>query len=178
MFIVAVSTWEYLHVLRGARVPLCIVWPAASSSRSDFTTLTNVLINGTWGQSSTPRFLANGRGFEAENSGRQVGLGAGDRVFLRFNQPLGSDAVPLATKADIDRVFSFSPSIGLDYVGLWEVVPLESGGSDYQATITILTPVPMTPEYRSMTRVGGVLSVTVLPAGGLRALDLSGAPSR
>ena len=136
----------------------------------------SVGVGGTWGQSSTPRFLANGRGFEASNTGGQVGLGAGDSIVLRFNQPVGSSFVPIATKGDIDAVFNFSTPLGLNYTGVWETVYLGVGGSDYQARITIVTPTSnaTTAAYRNATRVGGPLSVIVLASAGLKALDQSG----
>jgi hypothetical protein len=83
-----------------------------SSGQSSTFSVSAVPINGSWGQSSTPKFLANGRGFEVANSGGQAGPGARDTIYLRFNQPLGTDTVPIATKADIDAVFAFSTPIG------------------------------------------------------------------
>jgi hypothetical protein len=154
---------------------------ADSSGRSSSLVATGVLVGGTWGQSSTPRFLVNGRGFEASNTGRQVGIGAGDSLILRFNQPVGSDVVPVATKADIDRVFVFSTPIGTNYTGLWETVSLGAGVSDHQVRITIVASWPVNSSteagYRNATRVGGPLSVAILASAGLKALDQSGDPS-
>ena len=95
----------------------------------------NVPVVGTWGQSSTPKFLSNGRGFEASNSGGQVGIGAGDKLYLRFNQPIGSALVPIATKSDIDGVFNFSVAIGKNYTGVWQMLYRGLGLYDYQVRL-------------------------------------------
>ena len=76
--------------------------------------------------------MSNNRGFEVANTGGQVGIGAGDTLFLRFNQPIGSSFVPIATKANIDAVFNFSVPIGLNYTGSWQNVLNPSGLFDYE----------------------------------------------
>jgi hypothetical protein len=83
-----------------------------ATGASSVVTAAEQSVLGTWGLSSTPRFLANGRGFEASNTGGQVSIGTGDSIYLRFNQPVGYHLVSIATKQDIDRVFNFSVPIG------------------------------------------------------------------
>ena len=125
------------------------------------------------GRSTSPAFLTTGLGFEAVNSGGQVGIGAGDTVVLRFNQVVNNATVPVGTKAQVDALLTFSHPIGTDYSGAWSL----DGGSSV-LTLTIRTPTAnaSTSAYRAATRVGGSLRVTVLASARLLVADLSGQP--
>ncbi len=47
-----------------------------------------------------------------------LGFGDGDTISIEFDR--ATDEPRLTTKSDIDRVFTFEPSIGIDYTGFWE----------------------------------------------------------
>ncbi len=65
-------------------------------------TIVNVSASGSWGDASQPQFLSNTPAAIALDYGGQPGLGPGDAVLLRFNQPVAQ--VPVGTKADLDAV--------------------------------------------------------------------------
>jgi hypothetical protein len=62
-------------------------------------------IGGSWGDVSQPRFLAT-FAVVAVDSGGNDGLGAGDTMLLRFNQPVFP--VPVATTAQLLQLLQFS----------------------------------------------------------------------
>jgi hypothetical protein len=64
--------------------------------------ITNASVTGSWGDASQPQFLSNTPAAIALDYGGQPGLGPGDAVLLRFNQPVAQ--VPVGTKADLDAV--------------------------------------------------------------------------
>jgi hypothetical protein len=64
-------------------------------------TIPRLSIAGTWGDASQPQFLS-GLGATALDYGGQPGLGVGDAVLLRFNQPVAQ--VPVGSKAALDAV--------------------------------------------------------------------------
>ncbi len=64
--------------------------------------IANASVTGTWGDASQPQFLSNTPAAIALDYGGQPGLGPGDAVLLRFNQPVAQ--VPVGTKADLDAV--------------------------------------------------------------------------
>jgi hypothetical protein len=77
---------------------------------------TTVLVGGTWGEPSPPRFLR----IVVNDTGRQSGVGVGDRTRIVFDQRVSQ--LPLTTRDDVDRVLQFTPplsSFGLSYVGSW-----------------------------------------------------------
>jgi hypothetical protein len=69
---------------------------------SQNTTVTNVSVSGSWGDASQPHFLSSSPAAIALDYGGAPGLGAGDAVLLRFNQPVAQ--VPVDTKAALDVV--------------------------------------------------------------------------
>ncbi len=62
----------------------------------------NVTVRGTWGDASQPQFLSNSPAAIALDYGAQPGLGPGDAVLLRFNQPVAQ--VPVGSKEALDAV--------------------------------------------------------------------------
>ena len=64
--------------------------------------ITNASVTGSWGDASQPQFLSSTPAVVALDYGGQPGLGPGDAVLLRFNQPVAQ--VPVGTKADLDAV--------------------------------------------------------------------------
>jgi hypothetical protein len=73
-----------------------------ASSTSQNASIANVSVSGTWGDASQPQFLSNTPAAIALDYGGQPGLGPGDAVLLRFNQPVAQ--IPVGTKADLDAV--------------------------------------------------------------------------
>jgi hypothetical protein len=65
-------------------------------------TIANASVSGSWGDASQPQFLSNTPAAIALDYGGQPGLGPGDAVLLRFNQPVAQ--VPVGAKADLDAV--------------------------------------------------------------------------
>jgi hypothetical protein len=77
---------------------------------------TTVTVGGTWGEPSPPRFLR----IVVNDTGRQLGVGVGDRVRIVFDQRVSQ--LPLPSRDDVDRVLQFTPPLsgfGLSYVGSW-----------------------------------------------------------
>jgi hypothetical protein len=64
-------------------------------------TIPRLPVAGTWGDASQPQFLSS-LGAIALDYGGQPGLGVGDAVLLRFNQPVAQ--VPVGSKAALDAV--------------------------------------------------------------------------
>lgn len=54
---------------------------------SQIARVADIIVTGTWGDSSQPRFMAT-MAATALDYGRQPGLGSGDALLLRFNQPV------------------------------------------------------------------------------------------
>ncbi len=65
-------------------------------------TTVNATVSGSWGDASQPQFLSDSPTAVALDYGAQPGLGAGDAVLLRFNQPVVQ--VPVGSKAALDAV--------------------------------------------------------------------------
>ncbi len=68
--------------------------------------IANVSVSGSWGDASQPQFLSTFPAAIALDYGAGPGLGPGDAVLLRFNQPVAW--VPVGTKADLDEVGALS----------------------------------------------------------------------
>ncbi len=64
--------------------------------------IANAAARGSWGDASQPQFLSSSAAVIALDYGGQPGLGPGDAVLLRFNQPVAQ--VSVATKAALDTV--------------------------------------------------------------------------
>ncbi len=130
---------------------------------SPFADIANATVRGTWGDASQPQFLGDSP-VVALDFGGWPGVGVGDALVLRFNQPVAR--VHVATKADLDRCFAFDPPHWADdYAGTW---------LDFKTllvNVTALSPVlTSSASYRGATAVGA-LRVTVLPAGNLTSYD-------
>ncbi len=67
-------------------------------------TAVNATVGGSWGDASQPQFLSTSAAAIALDYGAQAGLGPGDAVLLRFNQPVAP--VPVGSKAALDAVRS------------------------------------------------------------------------
>ena len=130
-----------------------------------------VLVSGDWGVPKVPEFLPVGGPFAgafARDTGGQAGLGRGDTLVLRFDNP--TRQVALNTTSAVDDLLEFSSPIGLQYTAVWE----SSGGFARAAlTITILEP---TLTASNGTAVG-ILRVSVRLSARLTSLDESTAPS-
>ncbi len=129
----------------------------------------NASLTGSWGDASQPHFLAVLPAI-ALDLGAGPGLGPGDAVALRFNQPVAP--VPVASKAHLDGLLAFQPQDWADnYTGTW-----------LDPTTLLVTAVSVAggnmalPLFRAATRVGG-LRVTVLPSGNLTSFDGTSQPS-
>jgi hypothetical protein len=59
-------------------------------------------VRGSWGDATQPQFLSNSAAAIALDYGGQPGLGPGDAVLLRFNQPVAP--IPVGSKAALDEV--------------------------------------------------------------------------
>jgi hypothetical protein len=118
---------------------------------------------GTWGDASQPQFLSNFP-VTALDYGHQPGLGPGDALVLRFNQPVAQ--VPVGSKTQLDALFVFyPPTWAVDYAGTWLdymtlLVNATVVSSEYAANAT----------HRAATAVG-VMHVGVLPGGNLTSYD-------
>jgi hypothetical protein len=76
-------------------------------------TSTDVVI-GSWGDHTAPQITL----IEAQEYGLvAVGVDAGDILIITFDQPTNTPAV--SVKSEVDAVFDFSASIGVDYSGAW-----------------------------------------------------------
>ena len=75
-------------------------------------TAVNATVGGSWGDASQPQFLSNAPAVIALDYGAQPGLGPGDALLLRFNQPVAQ--VPVGSKAALDAV-SRAPSCEHQY---------------------------------------------------------------
>jgi hypothetical protein len=132
-------------------------------------------LSGTWGDASQPMFLVS-QGVTALNLGGQVGLGQGDALLLRFNQPVAQ--VPVGNKTAVDALLVFDPPFwALDYRGAWldyttlvvyagvvsGLVPSGAGSAGNGTS-------PSSGTFAALTSVGA-LTVTVLPTGGLTSFD-------
>jgi hypothetical protein len=138
-------------------------------SISQSTTVNDSTVRGTWGDASQPQFLTTSP-VVALDYGAQHGLGLGDALALRFNQPVAQ--VSVATKADLDNVLAFDPWDWVeDYAGVW---------LDFTTLLVNVTRVTPTAApnatHRAVTAVGR-LRVTVLPTGSLTSFDGTSSPS-
>ena len=126
-------------------------------------TVANGNCSGTWGDASQPLFLASYPAV-ALDYGAQAGLGSGDALVLRFNQPVRQ--VPVGNKTAVDALLAFSPSNwATNYSGSW---------LDYTTLLVTAVTVPSSSAsnvtFRTSTAVGA-LGVTILPSGSLTSLD-------
>jgi hypothetical protein len=129
----------------------------------------NSSLVGTWGDASQPLFLVSYPAVALDYGG-QSGLGPGDAVLLRFNQPVAQ--VPVSTKALVDATLAFSPPTWADdYNGTW---------LDTTSLLVTVRSVSVTKTssaaFRASTAVG-TLSVAVLPGGRLTSYDGTSLPS-
>jgi hypothetical protein len=151
----------------------------ATSNLRDAATLSqpasygSIYVSGSWGVASVPVFLPPTGLYSpsfAANTGLQAGLGIGDSLMLRFNNPCKQVAV--ATKANIDALLLFSSPIGLNYTGSW----VTSGWFAKSAINITVTKALPTGANATATAVG-VLRVTVRASAGMTSLDRTTAAS-
>jgi hypothetical protein len=175
-----------------------------ASSTSQNASVINATASGSWGDASQPQFLSNTPAVFALDYGAQPGLGPGDAVLLRFNQPVAQ--VPVDTKSALDAVSGCCTCTSTCDAGLYPCEILTTHGvcctcsppqvlawspstwaSSYSGqwvdTLTLmvtLDEVPAMartdPSVRSAVAVGA-LRVTVLPSGNLTSLDGTSAAS-
>ncbi len=142
----------------------------AAGAVSHNASIANVSLGGTWGDASQPRFFANQyHAAIALDYGGQPGLGPGDAVLLRFNQPVVQ--VPVGSKAALDALLAWGPSTwATNYTGEWldalnllvTVQEVELGAAANAS-------------HQAVTAVGA-LSVSVLASGNLTSSDGTSAP--
>jgi hypothetical protein len=125
--------------------------------------MANLDVGGTWGDASQPQLLADDPVL-ALDYGTQSGLGPGDALALRFNQPVAQ--VPVGTKEELDALLLFEPvTWASDYIGTWldymtllvgitSVDPRESSAPTFHAAVAVRT-----------------MRVTVLSTGNLTSFD-------
>jgi hypothetical protein len=128
----------------------------------------NMGLSGSWGEVSQPRFTSVAPVI-AVDTGGQPGLGSGDGLLLRFNQPVAQ--VPVGSKAALDALLYFyPPNWAAEYTGQWlDTTTLFVTGT------SVLASSAADPMFRAATAVG-TMSITVLPSGGLTSLDGSSPP--
>ncbi len=171
-----------------------------ASGTSQNASIINATTSGSWGDASQPQFLSNTPAVIALDYGAQPGLGPGDAVLLRFNQPVAQ--VPVGSKSALDavsarwpcnaglypcvnptthrlccacsppQVLAWSPSTwASSYSGQWvDTLTLMVTAVEVPATVRT------DPSVRSAVAVGA-LRVTVLPSGNLTSLDGTSAAS-
>ena len=123
-------------------------------------------VAGDWGTSQVPAFLDASGSFApsyAADTGRNAGLGVGDTLVLRFNNPCKQ--LPVATMADVDALLAFSSPLGLNYTGAWLATGIFAQA---QLTITVTAAVP---GVNASAVAVGALVVTVRAAAGMTSLD-------
>lgn len=122
----------------------------------------SVPLTGSWGDASQPQFLSTLPAI-AVDTGGQPGLGPGDTLLLRFNQPVRK--VPVGTVDDIARLLVFDPpNWAVDARGAWV------DSNVLAVTVVAVGTGAGAPEFRWATRVGA-LRVSVQPSGNLTSLD-------
>jgi hypothetical protein len=132
------------------------------------TSVSNMSMGGSWGAASQPLFLALQAGV-AMDYGAQPGLGPGDALLLRFNQPVRQ--VPVGSTALVDALLSFSPPASLwatNYTGTWVA---------FTALLVTVLAVPGGVVGAGGSAAVGSLAVTVLPSGNLTSYDGTSTPS-
>jgi hypothetical protein len=145
----------------------------AAGADSHNASIADVPLRGTWGNASQPRFLvdrSDSRAVIALDYGGQPGLGVGDAVLLRFNQPV--KRVPVGSKAELDALLAWEPATwATNYTGMWL--------DDLNLLVTVREVVPGANDnatHRAATAVGA-LAVSVLASGNLTSFDKTSAPS-
>ena len=132
-----------------------------------------VAVTGDWGIPKVPEFYAGRSGTAgafARNTGGQAGLGVGDSLVLRFDNPCKQ--VALQTKDDVDRLLVFSSAIGADYTGAWD----PPGSRFRQAGLTIVIVAALAEPNAFGTAVGKLI-ISVRQSAELNAIDNSTAAS-
>ena len=130
-------------------------------------------VTGDWGVPKVPAFVSGTTapyaGAFARNTGGQAGMGVGDTLVLRFDNPCRQ--VPLARRQDVDALLNFSSPIGADYSGAWDTTaPYAKAG------LKITVTAALEGGYGRGTAVG-VLGVSVRLSARLTSLDESTAAS-
>ena len=122
-------------------------------------------VAGTWGDASQPQFLATDP-VVALDYGGQPGLGVGDALVLRFNQPVRQ--VNVSSRAAIDALLVFEPRTWADdYVAAW-----------LDFTTLLVTVTALSPGVGALADTAvGTLRVSVQPSGGLTSFDGTALPS-
>jgi len=152
---------QYFKVISGVWVDATSALGISANDGDEFITLT-ILDNGPFdtdpilGQISDPGGIVEPTLVAAPEivsliaGGESLGFTDGDTITVTFSEPTNR---PLAsTKADLDNLFTFSQSLGTDYVGTWT--------SDSSLVITIL-------DTGGITGLTG-LTLTVNPGGNLK----------
>ncbi len=87
-----------------------------------------ITVTGTWSVRQVSGFIPSQAALPGTwvfDTGHNVGPGVGDMIELRFD--CVPRHVPLATKADVDALFTFSASFALNYSGSWRPSGSSSG---------------------------------------------------
>ena len=118
-------------------------------------------VSGSWGKHDAPALVS----VVASDAGGQQGIGANDEIAISFNK--ATNTPTLATKADVDALFSFNAVLGASYTGSWGQAP---HGSLVTAIIKIVD--PSGGSGVAATAVGQ-LQATVKATGNIRSADES-----
>ncbi len=132
-----------------------------------------IRVSGTWGVATIPKFLPSTGLYSPSfvaNTGGQAGIGAGDTLVLRFDNPCKQ--LPVTTKANLDALFNFSAPLGLDYTGAWV-----TSGWFKQSSVLITITQGLPAGTNAAGAAVGVLGVAVRPSAGLTSLDSTTAAS-
>lgn len=128
-------------------------------------TVTSYPLVGTWGDASQPQFLSSVPAIAVDYGG-QAGLGVGDAVLLRFNQPVAQ--VGVASRSQLDKLLVFEPQEwASNYSGVW---------LDYTSLLVTVGEVGSQATGVVRGSAVGALRVRVVPGGNLTSLDGTSAP--
>jgi hypothetical protein len=147
-----------------SNVRLSILESGGLCSRGDdgssaCTRVEGISLQGSWGDASQPMPLDDSAAWAVSHDG-QTGMGNGDILYLRFDQAV--IPVPVADKAQVDKLLRFDPSDWAgDYWGQWV--------TDSMLQVTVLS-------VGNATSLVGTLRVSVRPEAHLASQDNSSLP--
>jgi len=146
-----------------------IVKESGNLRNSDNTSLASVAVSpsltGTFGTAPGPRFVSL---VAQDPDGADAVYSNGDTITIIFDTP--TNRPPVATKANLDELFSFSQNLGSDYTGVWT--------DDVTLVITIVNAIGATPPTADTDGLdNGELRLTAKASGNLRNKANTSLPS-
>jgi len=112
---------------------------------------TSPLLHGSFGQAAGPAIKSI---VAHDPFGKNVGFGNDDTITINFLEPTNLPAV--ATSADLDKLFTFSQSLGSNYVGTW----LDPTSLEITITDTTGNGSPVLDDFRVIVKQAGNLKNT------------------